>query len=517
MGGREDLAAHLAYLAFRDDFQKCQLLLNTNHGGSNSHLIGGIDLARRAMGPYLAGDGQDGRVAPQFRDLSRAEAASLRRELTELILLEVRAQIRIAEQAESGESLAQAYRWGIDRLEVARLLEPHPPAAFYQDRGRILALLGQDQAAARDLKLAAKMEPRTAQDFYLSGTSYLIMGQADRAELLLGQAASREPRMFWAWFALGICHGDQGRHADAVADFTICTVLAPDFAWPHLNRGLALARSGRLVEALAAYDRALQIDGEFVDAWVDRGLTYLELGHPKEALSDLGHGIELGEKSPAVLAAHAEALSRLDRREDAEKAFGEAIRTCPTDANLLVARGFSRLGHDPIAAAADFQRALDLDPRNARAHLGRAHLARTKDLRSALSELKTALDADPELADALQLRALIRARLGDPRAESDVIRLLRIPTPQRLYNAACVFALLLRSKADPRLMSQAFADLQRALETGIDPDHVARDPDLSALRDSKRFAEMLQSARSSGADGNRPTIPPGPARLPWPR
>ena len=55
------------------------------------------------------------------------------------------------------------------------------------------------------------------------------------------------------------------------------------------------------------------------------------------------------------------------------------------------------------------------------------------------------------------------------------------------------------------------------LETGIDPDHVARDPDLSALRDSKRFAEMLQSARSSRADGNRPTIPPGRARLPWPR
>src|SRR3954468_5433657 len=196
-------------------------------------------------------------------------------------------------------------------------------------------------------------------------------GPPARAAPLGGQAASREPRMFWAWFALGICHGDQGKHADAVADFTICTVLAPDFAWPHLNRGLALARSGRLVEALAAYDRALQIEREFVDAWVDRGLTYLELGHPEQALSDLRHAIELGEKSPAVLAAHAEALSRLDRREDAEKAFGEAIRTCPTDANLLVARGFSRLGHDQ-AAAADFNRALDLDSRNARAHLGKA-------------------------------------------------------------------------------------------------------------------------------------------------
>ena len=89
-------------------------------------------------------------------------------------------------------------------------------------------------------------------------------------------------------------------------------------------------------------------------------------------------------KSPAVLAAHAEALSRLGRRDEAEEAFGEVIRTCPNDASLLVARGFARLGHDQGGAAADFHRALVLDPRNARAHLGRAHLARTRDLRAAL-------------------------------------------------------------------------------------------------------------------------------------
>src|SRR5262249_5546346 len=162
--------------------------------------------------------------------------------------------------------------------------------------------------------------------------------------------------------------------------------------------------------------------------------------------------------------AHAEALSRLGRRAEAEQAFGEAIRNRPSDATLLVARGFALLGHDPGGAAADFQQALVLDPRGARAYLGRAHLARTTNPRSALVELEKALDADPELADALQLRALIRARLDDPRAEADALRLLRIPTPQRLYNAACVFSLLLGSRTDPRLTSQALGCLQRSLE-----------------------------------------------------
>ena len=49
-------------------------------------------------------------------------------------------------------------------------------------------------------------------------------------------------------------------------------------------------------------------------------------------------------------------------------------------------------------------------------------------------------------------------------------------------------------------MSQALVYLQRAMETGIDPDLVARDPDLSALRTSPRFAEILQAARSSRAN-----------------
>ena len=67
-------------------------------------------------------------------------------------------------------------------------------------------------------------------------------------------------------------------------------------------------------------------------------------------------------------------------------------------------------------------------------------------------------------------------------------------------------ALLQRSRTDPRLMSQALGYLQRALETGIDPDYVARDPDLSALRtrlDSARFSDRHVpplGERSHGAD-----------------
>ena len=490
--------ARLSYLAFHESFEKSQLLLNTVHDASRGHLIRGINLARSAMKPYL--DVNQGLLVSSrdFQDLSLDDQHVLRSELAELVILEVHARVALCEQTEPAERRPQVYHWGLERLELARRLDTRMPAAFYQDRARLLSSLGHTDAAARDRSRAEQTALRSARDYYLLGTSLLALGQPDRAEPPLSRAVTLDPRQFWTWFALGICHSDQGRHSDAAADFGACTLLVPQFAWPHLNRGLALSRCGRLTEALASYDHALDLDPELVEGWVDRGLAYLELDHPEKAIPDLERVMALDAQPASVVAAHAEALSRLGRHEEAEKSFSRLIGTSPSDPGLLVARGFSRLGRDPTGAASDFSQALVVDPRNARAHLGKAYLVRNKDLRAALGLVESALVIDREFGDALQLRALIRARLNDMRAELDVDRILLVPTPQRLYNAACALSLLTRTKADPRLTSRALDHLRRALQAGLAPHYLAQDPDLDALRCSPRFAELLESAGKMG-------------------
>jgi len=327
----------------------------------------------------------------------------------------------------------------------------------------------------------------------LLGTSLLARGRPDLAELPLSRAVALDARRFWAWFTLGICHADQGRHADAAFDFSVSTTLAPDFAWPHLNRGLALARSGRLLEARVAYDRALELNPDFTEALVDRALACLELGDWDQATHDLDRAIALGRRTPSIWAARADALARLGRRDEAEQAFAEAIQAAdPNDPIPLVARGYSRLAADRAGAEADFARALHLDARNARAHLGRAYLLRRDDPHAALVQVEMALDSEPNFGDALQLRALLRARLGDPAAEADVNRLLQVPTPRHLYNAACALALLSRSAAEPRLVPLALDLLRRALDSGMPPACVADDPDLDALRESPNYSRLLR-------------------------
>ena len=138
---------------------------------------------------------------------------------------------------------------------------------------------------------------------------------------------------------------------------------------------------------------------------------------------------------------------------------------------------------------------MKLDPRNPRAHLGRAYLVRSHDPQAALEHAENALAAEPDFGDALQLRALIRARLNDPRAEADVDRFLRVTTPQRLYNAACALSLLARVNGDARLTARALDYLERALDAGLPPDKPSRDPDLDPVRTSPRFEKLIAMAR----------------------
>jgi len=112
------------------------------------------------------------------------------------------------------------------------------------------------------------------------------------------------------------------------------------------------------------------------------------------------------------------------------------------------------------------------------------------------------LPADQRREDRLQLYSTTggkwtypvrRARLGDPAAEADVNRLLQVPTPQHLYNAACALALLSRSAAKPRLVPLALDRLRRALDSGIPLVCVADDPDLDALRESPSYSRLFKN------------------------
>ena len=171
--------------------------------------------------------------------------------------------------------------------------------------------------------------------------------------------------------------------------------------------------------------------------------------------------------------------------------FARLLADDPYSLVARVARGISRIASDPAGARRDLDVALEQVPHHAQAHYGVALLCRRSDPDQALHHLDQALATDPNLTDAVQLRALVRARKGDPAALDDVERLLRSPTPYRLYNAACAVAVYSERARQSRLASHALELLARAVDAGFPRSEAAGDPDLKSLHAYAKFSEII--------------------------
>jgi tetratricopeptide (TPR) repeat protein len=500
-GGMQGLAARFRRQAFERDFTEAQFLLNTADA-SVRHLRAGLAKAGELLDRLPFDDGRPDPVAAWFRSLTQVEQRRLREEVVELTILEARALVRLASRRGGESDRTKALRRAIARLDRAERVADPTPAALFDERARYHAALGEARLALRDCRLAGLSPPSSSHDWTLLGTTLLSSGDPAAAEEALRQALRLDCTSFWSWFMLGHCHYAQGRYVEAAGDFAACTSHGPQFAWAHFNRGLALARAGLLDGARDAYDYALRTDPAFSEALVNRALVELELDRVESALSDLTLAIRLGRKDVGVLAARGEALARLGRTAEAERQFESLLSDDPDNAVVRVARGMTRLRKDPRAAREDFQHALGVDPNHAAAHYGMALLIRADDLKGALNHLDIALASDANLIDAVQIRALVRARLGDPSALDDVDRLLKLPTSRRYYNAACAVAVYAEKAHEPRQLAHAMELLIRAVDLGFPAAESAEDPDLAPLRDRPEFRQ-LQSRRKPAREPRR--------------
>jgi serine/threonine protein kinase/tetratricopeptide (TPR) repeat protein len=489
-GGMQGLMARFQRQAFERTFVDAQFLLNTA-GASDQHLADGL---ARADDLFERLELDDGRATPTvawFQRLTDAEQQRVREQLVELTILESRARVLLAKRRGTDADRQAAMRRAIARLDVAERVLDHAPAALYNERAQYHAALHDAALADRDCRQARLALPDTCHDWTLLGTTLLAAGESAAAEDTLRHALRLDVTSFWARFMMGHCHYGQGRFVEAAGDFTACTVLGPQFAWAHFNRGLALARAGLLNFARDAYDDALRLDPAFIEALVNRALVELELNDASAALSDLSLAIKLGRTEIGVLAAYGEALARLGRPDEALRRFDSLLESEPDNAVVRVARGMARLRSDLRGAREDFEHVLRRDPHQAAAKYGMARIVRTNELEGALKYLDVALDSDPHLVDAIQLRALVRARLGDPATLDDVDRLLKIPTAQRYYNAACAVAVYAEKAHQPQQLAHAMELLARAVELGSFAADAAADPDLAQLRDRPEFQRLL--------------------------
>jgi tetratricopeptide (TPR) repeat protein len=158
---------------------------------------------------------------------------------------------------------------------------------------------------------------------------------------------------------------------DAIAAYDRAIKLKPDFYQAYYGKGLALANQRKYEEAAANFEQAAKLSPDFYPAWKALGLVLYQLQKYPEALTAIEKAIaiEPNEYIPRIF--RGGILLYSQRYQEAIAAFDETIKIKPY-AWGYVFRGFSYAAlKDFQKASLDFDKAIELQPDNFIAYIGR--------------------------------------------------------------------------------------------------------------------------------------------------
>jgi serine/threonine-protein kinase len=244
--------------------------------------------------------------------------------------------------------------------------QPNNVNAYY-NLGNALLEQREHTEAIAVFRAITKVKPKDASAYATLGRTHYQLGQLAEAVAQLRQAVVLAPNEAGYYSNLGLALTDFGKHADAVAACSEAIRLDPKDPVARKNRGVALARKGDLAAAIADYqealrlrpkdsqaysnlsfvylqqktlgkaveacDKAIAIDPKNADAHHNRGLALFHQGHYDQAAASFRQAVAIRPQAGSYLhlALSVEQLGKLD---EAEKAYKEALRLKPKDAQL---------------------------------------------------------------------------------------------------------------------------------------------------------------------------------------
>jgi tetratricopeptide (TPR) repeat protein len=167
-------------------------------------------------------------------------------------------------------------------------------------------------------------------------------------------------------------------------------------------------------DRLKDYGRAIEADPGNAEAWQARALVFMAQGNLEKAIDDLNALLKENENDFAAHLALAEALTNLERFDEAMVHAKRAVELEPDSALAYTQRArLHVIAEDIKAAMADLNKALQLNPVDLSALLIRARLHQAEgNLAAAKDDIETVLLRSPNLPQGLLIRSMIYADEG---------------------------------------------------------------------------------------------------------
>jgi tetratricopeptide (TPR) repeat protein len=421
-------------------------------------------------------------------------------------------------------------------------------AEAYCNRGFVSRAQGQANQALEDAARALAINPNYALAHYLRAEVFRQSKRYDEAIRAYGRALEQKPDWTDAYWGRAASYFDQEQYERARADFTVVIRNRPQLAAPYRYRGFANLRLKDFAASLSdwqalaplkpadpephyyiariqmgqrqcgparqALDRALQIKADYLLAYLARAhLAHLQ-GNPSQALVDLDHALtKLAPDDPGILNDRADVYRALDRLDAAAADYQRSIQLRPrqTDAYLGLALVYAKQGRS--AQARDCYAAMvAAAPDSPAAHLRRAEFRRDQhQFADALADCDQAARLAPHSVLPALVRAGVQAARGDYRRAVALAQGVLEKAPANdghvLYAAACTWSLAAQAAArdapnhethEKEYAERALSLLAETLDKGFqdlnyqEQNRILDDPALTPLHRQPRFRELFQ-------------------------
>jgi tetratricopeptide (TPR) repeat protein len=211
------------------------------------------------------------------------------------------------------------------------------------------------------------------------GNVYLSKSDPERALADFNAAIRLDPKSAWAYAARGSLYKNRGDLEGALADLNEAIGLDPTYALALFSRGELHKGKGNFPQAMADMNESLRLDPNYAPAYFTRGQLSYNLGNSPAAIEDFTKSIRLYAENGAAY-------------------FNRGV-------------AYYVVGGRTADAAADFRKALELNPKDAYAALWRDLAERRNNAPSHLAETAKQLDMTVWPAP------VIRHFLGEANAE----------------------------------------------------------------------------------------------------
>jgi tetratricopeptide (TPR) repeat protein len=296
---------------------------------------------------------------------------------------------------------------------------PAPPAQADSDNSPAAQMLIQAHAIAD----RASSEEDFSQ--VCSACQRIMSSQPSAAEAGFAKQLSA-----WALNRRGQIKASAGRGEDALADFNSAIELDPHLWRAIHNRGVLMAQAGQFDKAFDDFNRTTELNPQFAKAFSNRASLYVVAGQPEPALHDYQRACDLDPTLEVAQRGCGRTCHMLGRLDEANQHLSKALELAPNDAAALTSRAdlFTDVGNY-VDAAADYERAIQLDGKSTDACRGSAWLlatcpdsnVRNPELALHRAQLAAKLERKPE-STTYDTLAAAQASVGDFAAATQTIR-----------------------------------------------------------------------------------------------